>query len=148
MKGGVLKRNARGELEEPKSEDVKGGATVSAFGKFQAAGGVLLVRCEKNKVGAAGRSVVLYHDKRTSDFDSLHEYKRFAKYYRVGANGSWWTLPDGTKTQQAQVALSNDDLRAQIEAVVLRCAEDPVFESSLLAGRTEELVEVPSADSV
>lgn len=145
IKAGQLKRNAKGELQELESEDSRGKPSESAFGKFQAAGGVLIVRCEKNKVGAAGRSVLLYHDKRANDFDEANEYKKFAKYYRVGVNGSWWTLPDGTKTQQAQVALQDDELRARIEATVLRAAEDPVWESELLAGRDPgQLVEVAS----
>jgi hypothetical protein len=150
MKGGMLKRKPNGALEELKTDDAKGGATTSAFGKFQAAGGVLLVRCEKNKVGVAGRTVLLHHDKRTGNFDELNEYEKFASYYRVlEKNGSWWVLPNGTKTQQLRTVLElQPDLRARIEAVVLRCSEDPVYESSLLAGRTEELVEVPSSDSV
>jgi hypothetical protein len=57
--------------------------------------------------------------------------------------------PDGkTKTQQLRSTLAaNPDLRARIESVVLRCAEDPVFESELLAGRTGELVEIPAVSS-
>jgi RecA/RadA recombinase len=102
------------------------------------------------EVGVAGRTVLLHHDKRTGNFDELNEYEKFASYYRVlEKNGSWWVLPNGTKTQQLRTVLElQPDLRARIEAVVLRCSEDPVYESSLLAGRTEELVEVPSSDSV
>jgi RecA/RadA recombinase len=149
MKSGDLKRKSNGGLQELDSDSVKGSATASAFGKFQPAGGVLVVRCEKNKVGVAGRSALLHHDKRTGDFDSLHEYEKFASYFRVlEKSGSWWTLPDGQKTQQLRMALEkNPDLRARIEAVILRCAEDPVFEASLLAGQTEALVEIPAASA-
>jgi RecA/RadA recombinase len=149
VRGGALKRKSDGGLEEIKSDDPRGTASASAFAKFQPAGGSVFVICDKNKVGAAGRVVVLHHDKRTGAFDPLWEYEKMAKYYRVGVNGTWWTLPDGTKVQQARKALTQSpDLRAQIESVVLHAAEDPVWESSLLAGRTEVLVEVPSADSV
>jgi RecA/RadA recombinase len=156
MKGGGLKRKPNGGLEEIDADSARGGATSSAFGKFQAAGGVLVARCEKNKVGIAGRSVLLHHDKVANDFDALHEYEKFAAYYRVVAkSGSWWELPPGimtpdgkTKTQQLRSTLAaNPDLRARIESVVLRCAEDPVFESELLAGRTGELVEIPAVSS-
>jgi hypothetical protein len=47
----------------------------------------------------------------------------------------------------AQVVLKDDaDLRASIEATVLRAAEDPTWESELLAGRGqgEQLVDVAS----
>lgn len=146
MKGGMLKRKPDGGLKELDSESARGGATASAFGKFQPAGGVLVVKCDKNKVGVAGRSVLLHHDKRTGDFDELHEYEKFAKYYGVNVNGSWWTLPDGKKIQQARLALQDQSLRSKIEAITLRCAEDAAYESDLLAGRgqTEQLVEVSS----
>jgi hypothetical protein len=111
---------------------------------------VVVVKCEKNKVGVAGRSVLLHHDKQTGDFDALHEYEKFASYYRVlPKSGTWWTLPDGTKTQQLRLTLQeNAEVRQRIESVVLRCAEDPVYEASLLAGQTEALVEVPSDQAV
>jgi RecA/RadA recombinase len=156
MKGGVLKRKPNGGLEEPKKDDYEPKTGASAFGKFQAAGGVVVVRCSKNKVGVEGRSVLLHHDKRAGDFDVLHEYEKFASYYRVVAkSGTWWELPPGittpdgkTKTQQLRSTLAaNPDLRARIESVVLRCADDPVFESELLAGRTGELVEIPAVSS-
>ena len=45
----------------------------------------------------------------------------------------------------AEGTLEKDaELRSKIEAVVLRCAEDPVYESSLLAGETSTLVEISS----
>jgi RecA/RadA recombinase len=143
MKSGALKRKPDGTLEEVSKESR--GAT-SAFHKFEPDGGVVLVQCDKNKVGIQGRYAVLHHDKRTGDFDSLWEYKKLAGYYRVGVNGSWWTLPDGTKTQKMQVALQNEKLRARIEAVALRAAEDPTWESELLAGRGPDvqLAEVSS----
>jgi RecA/RadA recombinase len=148
MKGGGLKRKANGGLEEIDQDAARGSATASAFGKFQAAGGVLVVKCEKNKVGVAGRSVLLHHDKRTGDYDSLHEYEKFASYYRVlEKNNSWWTLPDGSKTQQIRATLEQDaSVRSKVEAIVLRCAEDAAWESELLAGRgqTTQLVEVAS----
>ena len=146
MKGGVLKRKANGGLEELKTDDARGGASASAFGKFQAAGGVLVVKCTKNKVGVEGRAAVLHHDKRAGNFDSLHEYEKFASYFRVlEKNGSWWTLPDGSKTQQIRSRLELDpQLRLQIEAVVLRCADDPQWEARVLAGQTDELVEIAS----
>jgi hypothetical protein len=150
MKGGALKRQPDGSLKEVDGETAKGSATASAFGKFQPAGGVLVVKCEKNKVGVAGRAAVLHHDKRTGNFDVLHEYEKFASYFRVlGRNGSWWTLPDGSKTQQLRSTLAaNPELRARVEAVVLRCAEDPDYEASVLAGQTERLVELPSGQAV
>jgi RecA/RadA recombinase len=150
MKAGDLKRKANGGLQELDSDSTKGSATASAFGKFQPAGGALVVRCEKDKVGVSGRSVILHHDKRTGTFDALHEYEKFASYFRVLEKGSsgWWTLPNGQKTQQLRMTLEKDpDLRARIESVVLRCAEDPVFEASLLAGQTEALVEIPAASA-
>jgi hypothetical protein len=150
MKSSALKRKANGGLEEI-SGDARGSATASAFSKFQADGGVVLVTCDKNKVGISGRSVLLHHDKRTGNFDSLHEYEKFASYYRVLEKGSsgWWTLPDGTKTQQIRPTLEQDaGLRAQIESVVLRCAEEAEWEASLLAGCTEALVELPSEQAV
>jgi RecA/RadA recombinase len=64
-----LKRKPNGGLEEIDADAARGSATASAFGKFQPAGGVLVVRCEKNKTGVGGRSVLLHHDKRTGDFD-------------------------------------------------------------------------------
>jgi hypothetical protein len=142
MKGGALKRKPNGGLVEVDSDTAKGGASASAFGKFQPAGGVVVVKCEKNKVGVAGRAVLLHHDKRTGDFDAAHEYEKFASYYRVlPKSGTWWTLPDGTKTQQLRSTLQESaDVRQRIESVVLRCAEDPVYEANLLAGRTEALV--------
>jgi RecA/RadA recombinase len=150
MKGGALKRKPNGGLIEVDSETTKGSASASAFGKFQPAGGAVLVKCDKNKVGVAGRSALLHHDKRTGDFDVLHEYEKFAGFYRVlPKSGTWWTLPDGTKTQQLRLTLEGDaDVRQRIESVVLRCAEDPVYEANLLAGRTEALVEIPSEQSV
>jgi RecA/RadA recombinase len=150
MKGGALKRKPNGGLVEVDAETAKGNASASAFGKFQPAGGVVHVKCEKNKVGVAGRSVTMHHDKRTGDFDVLHEYEKFAGFYRVlPKSGTWWTLPDGTKTQQLRLTLERDaDVRQRIESVVLRCAEDPVYEANLLAGRTEALVEIPSEQSV
>jgi RecA/RadA recombinase len=150
MKGGQLKRKPNGGLVEVDGDTAKGSATASAFGKFQPAGGVVVVKCEKNKVGVAGRSVLLHHDKQTGDFDVLHEYEKFASYYRVlPKSGTWWVLPDGTKTQQLRLTLQeNAEVRQRIESVVLRCAEDPVYEASLLAGQTEALVEVPSDQAV
>lgn len=149
IKSSPLKRKTNGGLEEV-GDDARGSATASAFSKFQPAGGVLVVKCDKNKVGVQGRVAVLHHDKRTGDFDAPWEYEKFASYYRVlDKSGSWWTLPSGEKTQQLRSTLEQDpDLRARIEAVVLRCAEDPVFESHTLAGQTEELVQIPSAESV
>jgi RecA/RadA recombinase len=148
MKGGGLKRKSNGGLEEIDAEAARGGATSSAFGKFQAAGGVLIVKCDKNKVGVQGRAVLLHHDKRDNNFDVLHEYEKFAGYYRVlEKSGSWWKLPDGKKTQQLRSVLKEDaDLRSSIEATVLRAAEDPTWESELLAGRGqgEQLVNVAS----
>jgi RecA/RadA recombinase len=150
MKGGALKRAPDGSLREVDSEAAKGGASASAFAKFQPAGGVLVVRCDKNKTGVAGRVVLLHHDKATGDFDSLHAYERFASYYRVlERNGSWWTLPDGSKTQQLRRTLAEQpDLRRRIEAVVLRAADDAQWEQARLRGQTESLVELPSAQSV
>lgn len=148
MKGGGLKRLPNGALKELDSDSAKGSATASAFGKFQPAGGVLVVRCEKNKVGVAGRSVLLHHDKRTGYFDQLHEYEKFASYFRVieKSGPSWWILPDGKKTQQIRPVLEADPaIRAKIEGVVLRCAEDAEWEASILAGRSDQLVEVPAA---
>lgn len=144
MKGGGLKRKPNGGLEEIDSDAARGGATASAFGKFQAAGGVLIVRCEKNKVGVAGRSVLLHHDKAVNDFDRWHEYEKFASYYRVlEKSGTWWKLPSGQKTQQLRMTLEGDDeVRKRIEGVVLRCAEDPLFEAELLKGNTGTLVQV------
>lgn len=149
MKGKSLKRKSNGGLEEI-GDDARGSATASAFGKFQPAGGELVVRCEKNKVGVAGRTVLLHHDKRTGDFDTLHEYEKFASYFRVlEKSGSWWKLPDGTKTQQLRSTLeSQAALRQRIESVTLRCAEEPDWEARRLAGQTESLVEIPSADAV
>jgi len=149
MKGGGLKRKPDGSLQEVDADAAKGSASASAFGKFQPAGGVLVVRCEKNKVGVAGRSVLLHHDKRTGDFDRWHEYEKFTSYFRVlEKNGSWWVLPDGGKTQQLRATLEQDQgLRTRVESVVLRCAEDAVYETALLAGRTEALVEVDDVAS-
>jgi len=148
MKGGALKRKTNGGLE-PVGDDARGSATASAFAKFQPAGGELIVRCEKNKVGVQGRVALLHHDKRTGNFDSAHEYEKFASYFRVlEKNGSWWILPNG-KTQQLRSTIQEDaDLRARIEAVVLRCAEQPDYEAILLAGQSEQLVVLPSATSV
>lgn len=149
MKGSALKRKPNGALEEV-GDDARGSAVASAFAKFQPAGGELVVRCEKNKVGVQGRVALLHHDKRTGDFDAMHEYEKFAAYFRVlERNGSWWTLPSGQKTQQLRSTLQQDeDLRNRIESVVLRCAEDAEYEASLLAGRTGAMVEVPPAASV
>lgn len=149
MKGGMLKRRANGGLEDV-GDDARGSATASAFGRFQPAGGVLVVRCEKNKVGVAGRTVLLHHDKRTGDFDSLHEYEKFARYFRaLDKNGTWWVLPDGSRTQQLRSTLeAQPDLRARIEAVTLRCAEEADWEARRLAGQTEALVELPSDQAV
>jgi RecA/RadA recombinase len=149
MKGSGLKRKPNGGLEEIDADAARGSATASAFGKFQPAGGVLVVRCEKNKTGVGGRSVLLHHDKRTGDFDLPHEYEKFAKYFRAAdIKGTWWTLPDGTKTQQPRTALLADEaLRTQIEGVVLRCAEDAEYEAKVLAGTTGELVELPAVAS-
>lgn len=150
MKGGALKRKPDGGLMEVDSDTAKGSATASAFARFQPAGGVLVVRCDKNKTGVAGRTVLLHHDKATGDFDSLHAYEKFASYYRVlPKNGSWWTLPDGSKTQQLRSTLAaQPDLRRLIEAVVLRAADDAQWEQARLRGQTEALVELPSAESV
>lgn len=149
MKSTQLKRKSNGGLEEA-GDDARGSASASAFSKFQAAGGALVVKCDKNKVGVQGRTALLHHDKRTGNFDSLWEYEKFASYFRVlEKSGSWWVLPNGQKTQQVRTTLEEDaDLRARIEAVVLRCAEDAEFEANLLAGRTGTLAAVPSAESV
>lgn len=150
MKGGALKRKDNGGLEDV-GDDARGSASASAFGRFQPAGGVLVVKCEKNKVGVEGRSVLLHHDKRTGDFDSLHEYEKLAGYFRVVAKSgnSWWVLPDGTKTQQLRPTLETQpELRVKIEAVTLRCAEEPDWEARRLAGQTEDLVEMPSDRAV
>jgi hypothetical protein len=147
LKSSQLKRKPNGGLEEV-GDDARGSATASAFSKFEPAGGIVVVKCDKNKVGVQGRVALLHHDKRTGDFDSLHEYEKFAAYYRVlDKNGTWWVLPDGKKTQQLRATLEEDaDLRARIEATVLRCAEDPDYQSELLAGRGPgaQLVEVAS----
>jgi RecA/RadA recombinase len=149
-KSSALKRKSNGGLEEI-TADARGSDTASAFSKFQAAGGVVVVKCDKNKVGVQGRTVLLHHDKRTGSFDQLHEYEKFASYFRVLEKGGsgWWALPDGTKTQQVRSTLEQDsDLRSKIEAVVLRCAEDPNFEAKLLAGNTVPLVAIPPAEAV
>jgi RecA/RadA recombinase len=148
LKSSQLKRKPNGGLEEV-GDDARGGVTASAFSKFQAAGGMVVVKCDKNKVGVQGRVALLHHDKRTGDFDELHEYEKFAAYYRViEKKGSWWQLPGvDKKTQQIRSTLESDsDLRARIEATVLRCAEDASYESELLAGRGPgaSLVEVAS----
>jgi hypothetical protein len=46
-----------------------------------------------------------------------HEYEKFAGFYRVlPKSGTWWTLPDGTKTQQLRLTLEGDaDVRQRIE---------------------------------
>lgn len=149
MKGAALKRKPNGALEDV-GDDARGSSTASAFAKFQPAGGELVVRCEKNKVGVQGRVALLHHDKRTGDFDAPHEYEKFAAYFRVlEKNGTWWVLPSGQKTQQLRATLEQDPaLRARVEAVVLRCAEDADYEASLLAGRTASLVEVPPVAAV
>jgi RecA/RadA recombinase len=149
MKSSQLKREADGGLKEIKSE-ARGSETASAFSKFEADGGVLIAKCEKNKVGVEGRTALLHHDKRTGDFDPLWEYERFAAYFGIlKKNKGWWTLPDGKKTQKIRALLEEDaDLRARIEAVTLRCAEDAEYESNLLAGRAVTLAEVPSAEAV
>jgi RecA/RadA recombinase len=149
MKGGALKRKSNGALEDA-GEDARGSATASAFGRFQAAGSGVVVKCDKNKVGVQGRAAVLHHDKRTGDFDNLHEYEKFASYFRVLAkSGSWWTLPGGSKTPQLRSTLeAQPELLRQIEAVALRCAEDPQYEAKVLAGQTEALVEIPLADAI
>jgi RecA/RadA recombinase len=149
VKSSALKRKANGGLEEI-TGDARGSASTSAFSQFEPDGGVLLVRCDKNKVGVQGRVAMLHHDKCTGDFDALHEYEKFASYFRVlDKSGSWWTLPDGSKTQQLRATLDKQpELRSEIEAVVLRCAEDPLFEQARLRGQTEQLVELPSAESV
>jgi RecA/RadA recombinase len=148
LKSSPLKRKANGGLEEV-GDDARGSATASAFGKFQPAGGILVVKCDKNKVGVQGRTASLHHDKRTGDFDSLHEYEKFASYFRVlQKSKSWWTLPNGEKTQQVRSVIQKDpELRAKIDAVVLRCAEDADYEARLLAGSTEQLVEIASEAS-
>jgi RecA/RadA recombinase len=150
MKGGSLRRKPNGALEAVDADTARGTPTASAFAKFQPAGGELIVRCEKNTVGVQGRVALLHHDKRTGDFDAPHEYEKFAAYFRVlEKSGSWWTLPDGKKTQQARSTLQNDeDLCKRIEAVVLRCADDAAYEARLLAGRDAEIVGLPSAAQV
>jgi RecA/RadA recombinase len=148
LKSSDLKRKANGGLEEVSPQARGGGATASAFSKFQAAGGVVVVKCDKNKVGVQGRNVVLHHDKRTGDFDPYWEYEKFASYYKaLEKSGTWWVLPDGSKTQQIRSTLEQDaSVRSKVEAIVLRCAEDATYESELLAGRgqTAQLVEVAS----
>jgi hypothetical protein len=150
LKSSALKRKPNGGLEEVDSDAARGGATASAFSKFQPAGGVLVVKCDKNKVGVAGRSVLLHHDKRTGTFDSIYEYEKLGAYYRVlDKSGSWWTLPGGSKIQQIRSTLeAQPELRARIESVVLRCAEQPDYEAKRLAGQTEELVALPPAETV
>jgi RecA/RadA recombinase len=148
LKSSPLKRKANGGLEEV-GDDARGSAKASAFSKFQPAGGIVVVKCDKNKVGVSGRVAVLHHDKRTGDFDSMWEYEKFAAYYRVleKSGNSWWVLPDGQKTQQIRSTLQEDaDLRARIEATVLRAGEDPVWEDELLKGKGPgaQLVEIAS----
>jgi hypothetical protein len=148
LKSSPLKRKANGGLEEV-GDDARGSATASAFAKFQPAGGILVVKCDKNKVGVSGRVVQLHHDKRTGDFDPWHEYEKLAAYYRVlNKNDTWWVLPDGSKSQQLRSELENNaDLRARVEATVLRAAEDPEWEDALLKGKGPgaQLVEVAAS---
>jgi RecA/RadA recombinase len=144
MKGGWLKRKDNGGLE-PQGQD---GGAKGAFGRAQPAGMEVVVRCDKNKFGRSHRVVLLHDDKRAAQWDALFEYEKFAKYFKVvaGGSGGWWSLPDGTKSQSLRSAISEDEnLRRQVEAVVLRCAEDPRFEDDLLASRNghgEALVEL------
>ena len=141
MKAQSLKRRADGGLE-PIGDS---GGEKGAFGRAQAAGGEVVVRCDKNKVGKQGRIVLLHHDRTIADFDRLHEYEKLAKYFgvvqRTSTQGSWYYLPDGSKAQSIRRAIEESpELAHQIEQVVLRCARDPEYEEQLLKGTVEPMV--------
>lgn len=143
MKAQQLKRKADGGLE-PIGDS---GGESGAFGRKQAAGGEVVVRCDKNKVGKQGRIALLHHDRTIADFDRLHEYEKLAKYFGVvqrsgGPNSSWYLLPDGGKAQSIRRAIEESpELARRIEDVVLRCARDPEYEDMLLrGGPIEEMV--------
>lgn len=150
MKAGRLKRRDDGGLE-PVGEE---GGDKGVFGNTarfnQPAGGEVVVRCDKNKVGKQGRVALLHHDRSAANFDPLHELEKMAKYFQVvkrsgGANSSWFLLPDGSKAQSIRRAIEESpELARAIEEVVLRCSSDPEFEDRLLrskGGAGEMMVE-------
>lgn len=145
MRGQQLKRKAGSDALEQVGD--KGGEK-GAFGKSQAAGSELVVRCDKNKAGISHRVCLLHHDKAAARFDSLHELEKFAKYFKIvkptKEGSSWWLLPNGEKTQSLRTELEeNPALVQEIIDMTTHCAEDPQFEKELLRGRggpAEELV--------
>jgi RecA/RadA recombinase len=137
MKGKWLKnkKTADGGLEEI---DGSGGEK-GAFGRAQAGGGEVVIRCDKNKSGGRdGRVCLLHYDKVAANFDPWHDYVKLGRYFKVlqGGQSGWYTLPGGERTNQIRTRLAEDEtLRHQISSVVLRCAEDPMFERELLRSR-------------
>jgi RecA/RadA recombinase len=93
MKGKWLKRKPDGGLVEMGDK----GGEKGAFGKSQAAGSEVVVRCDKNKYGSQGRVVLMHHDKLIPNWDPLHELEKFCKFFKVipVAGGGWVTLPSG-----------------------------------------------------
>jgi hypothetical protein len=85
MKGGMLKRKPNGGLEELDSRGrARAARTQARLASSSPPAACSSSSATKNKVGrGAGAQVLLHHDKRTGDFDLLHEYEKFAKYFRV-----------------------------------------------------------------
>ena len=133
MKGAWLKSKKTGGFE---SLDKEGGDK-GAFGKAEAAGMEVVVRCDKSRISKSHRVALLHHDKAAHQFDPLYDYEKLAKYFKVvQTNGSWVVLPDGSKTQQLRPYIEeHPELARQIEDVVLRCASDPQFEKELLRSK-------------
>jgi hypothetical protein len=106
MKGGALKRKPNGGLVEVDSDTAKGGASASAFGKFQPAAAWSSSSARRTRSASPGARCSCTTTSALATSTRLHEYEKFAGYYRVlPKSGTWWTLPDGTKTQQLRLTL-------------------------------------------
>jgi RecA/RadA recombinase len=149
MKGSGLRRHrATGSLVPFSNQ--QGETDLGAFGKQnQSAGSEVIVRCVKNKTARSDRIVLMHHDKKTGRWDPLHDLEKLAGYFRVvSKSGSWFTLPDGSKTQSLRKTLTEDPaLVHRITDVVHRCAADPQYEDQLLKGGPGvAMIDVPDAD--
>ena len=136
VKGAWLFRKPDGSLAP---RDKNAPAAQGAFDKTEPEGNEVWVKCDKSRVGRGDRTALLHYDKIAQNFDVLHEYEKLGKYFQVvkrtSAQSSWYELPDGRKVQKLRQHVSEDPtLKAAIEDVALRCAQDPAYEAELLRG--------------
>lgn len=106
--------------------DDEGSNTKTLSGQTEANGITIHAKIMKTRVCKPGRTASMYLDYGTVNFDHSTELEKSAKYFKVvSTNGSWFSMPDGSKVQGRKglrkALADNQELR---EEVIARLKED------------------------